>query len=515
MKQTVDFIGWSVVEVATVLLFLWVFLKKERLQIPCHSFFLPLLTLTLYSAATLFWSENFHATLTGTYKLIFIILSLVLFCNERELWEKEMDQTILILGSFASFWVLIGLPLPTSNHLLAGFIGVCALLSCARLFNSHRTAQSLILALFAAQLLSLFILGSLGAIVSFGTGLFFLFLLQKKNLRIFFTAFIFLILLSSLKPSTLGLEQIKNPLNTIWMRKKTDPFAFERAQIWKDSFAYFKSYPIRGSGLGTYRDVIPEFKKIPGLRHPPYAHNEVLNIFCELGITGAGILLWLTWNLFTALKRKREELAPYARWISVAIASITHSFFDFNLRYPPTLVVFIFSISLLLPTREITSKAAIRRISISVLMLGCSLLFALPGAAELIFKRYHTDPEKRGEAIAWAMRLDPFFSFYHSQTGRMRDLLIAIELEPRNVWYRRTAAEFYLRQWKDTREEKYLKNALLEYERILQLAPNVLQFKEEALKIKLLAGLTPQPEEKKMIQDSRFKIFNLQSSNFD
>lgn len=483
MKFTTDFLGWSVVECATAGFLLFLVIKRESIWLPQRAFLLPVLVLTFYSALSSTWSPNFHATLTGTYKLFFILLLFILFCNDRANWEKAMKQSILILGSLASLWILAGFPLVGSNHLLAGFIAVSALLTCARFFESGGAAQLLPLALFAAQLLSLFILGSLGALIAFGAGLFSLFVLERKNLRIFFALFAFLFLMSFVNPADIGMKKIKNPLNTIWIRKKRDPFAFERAQIWKDSFSYFINYAFLGSGMGTYRDFYPEFKKIEGRRNAPYAHNEFFNILCELGIAGMIILVWFVWSLFPFLKDAAIR-NQHSKWISVATLCITHSLFDFNFRYPATLTVFLFSISLLLAVRKLNTNAPEVKWGSTLLLFGTIFLFSLPGLAEFIFKRYYDHPEKRALATEWSRKLDPFFSYYHSQTGKMRDLLVAIELEPRNVWYRRTAAQFYLYQWEKTREKTYLKESLEQYDWILKFAPNVFQFKEEADEIK-------------------------------
>ena len=101
------------------------------------------------------------------------------------------------------------------------------------------------------------------------------------------------------------------------------------------------------------------------------------------------------------------------------------------------------------------------------------ILASLPGVAALVFV---LNPR---ENLALALRLDPMNGFYRSQTGRMRDLEIAISLEPANVWYRRQAAQFYLSNWKISGNPASLEAAKKEYEKIMESAPNVVEFREE------------------------------------
>lgn len=129
-----------------------------------------------------------------------------------------------------------------------------------------------------------------------------------------------------------------------------------------------------------------------------------------------------------------------------------------------------------MPMRDCVQPSKILRRSLAALTMLLTLFCALPGASALFFG---LNPKNLG----WAMALDPFNAFYYSQSGRMRDLEIAISLEPRNVWFRRKAADFHLADWQKFGNPASLESAQNEYETILKLAPNVPEFNDEYKKI--------------------------------
>lgn len=107
------------------------------------------------------------------------------------------------------------------------------------------------------------------------------------------------------------------------------------------------------------------------------------------------------------------------------------------------------------------------------------ILFSLPGIADLIFRNSYYDSNKRPLAAQTAARLDPFNGLYRYESSDIRNLLIAIELEPRNVWYRRKLAQLFWIDWEKTKSDQSLRVALEQYQEILKLAPNVPQFQNE------------------------------------
>ncbi|MBI2915824.1 MAG: O-antigen ligase family protein [Elusimicrobia bacterium] len=292
-----------------------------------------------------------------------------------------------------------------------------------------------------------------------------------------------MILLSLFSFSLLALKKgeaaSKNPLQQLWQRKSLDPYAGERLQIWNDCWNYFLDQPLQGTGLGTFRDHYPQYKTIPGLRLAPYAHNEWLNILCETGTIGALILLGLGALLLKTIRNQKERWHEWGIWMGVVAGAFSQGTLDFSLRYAPVLLFVLIALATILPVRttEIHSQKIKTGLWISFSLLG--ILFALPGIADCIFKIHAPHPDERKEGALIASVLDPFNALYRSQTGRMRDLVIAMDLEPRNVWYHREAVLWYLQEWKRSKNVTFLKTALEEYKKILRMAPNVAEFQKE------------------------------------
>jgi hypothetical protein len=180
-------------------------------------------------------------------------------------------------------------------------------------------------------------------------------------------------------------------------------------------------------------------------------------------------------------------------WGAVAGTAIMESLVDFNLRYPPVILTLVFSVSTILPQRKMDVLGPKARLSAFLSASVLAVLFLLPGAAASIFfgSLPYNDRARAAEAAAV---IDPFNGIYRSETGRMRDLLIAIELEPRNVWYRRRAAQFYLGEWRKNKNEQSLESAMEQYAEILKAAPNVKQFRLEFEEISRMGRKAKRPQ---------------------
>jgi len=122
-----------------------------------------------------------------------------------------------------------------------------------------------------------------------------------------------------------------------------------RLLAWKASLRLALAHPILGVGPANYRFMhplytSPEFWKFQGLfsniRHV-YAHNDYINILCELGVLGLGAFLGILVFLGFGLRRfMKNDAAPeqekmYALALgSGLLATCVQSLFDFNLYNP-------------------------------------------------------------------------------------------------------------------------------------------------------------------------------------
>ncbi|MBM4087285.1 MAG: O-antigen ligase family protein, partial [Planctomycetes bacterium] len=113
----------------------------------------------------------------------------------------------------------------------------------------------------------------------------------------------------------------------------TDRLALSRSGV-----AHFQSFPVFGTGLGSFRFAFERFQSSRfGDRMVDYLHNDWIQVFCETGAVGGSLvamgLLVFLWGTARTAASRRDRLC---RWLSVgALAGVSsmllHSLFDFNL----------------------------------------------------------------------------------------------------------------------------------------------------------------------------------------
>ncbi len=125
-----------------------------------------------------------------------------------------------------------------------------------------------------------------------------------------------------------------------------------RHKIWSLSLKAFYSYPVFGSGMGTFPDLIETYRKEPEFTALiEHAHNDYLEILTEAGIMGGFLLfyplLMVFYRTYKEWETRRYPLVKYvgAGLISSVIAAVFHSFFDFPLRVPVISLLFVLSFS--------------------------------------------------------------------------------------------------------------------------------------------------------------------------
>jgi O-antigen ligase len=111
-----------------------------------------------------------------------------------------------------------------------------------------------------------------------------------------------------------------------------------RDGIWRTSWTMFTMHPVRGVGLGQYKWHYLDAQREAFSRYPEqkfqythWAHNEILQWFCEAGFPGGGVLLCLgIWWLFAFFRRafgrpsanRPGSLGDEAIWACACLALI-------------------------------------------------------------------------------------------------------------------------------------------------------------------------------------------------
>ena len=114
--------------------------------------------------------------------------------------------------------------------------------------------------------------------------------------------------------------------------------ALGRGQIWSQSAAVARAFPLVGAGLGTFPSVFPAFRTTGEGTFLDHAHSDYLELAAEAGALGC--FLVAVGGLFVVLPLLRRRTTPeplsyvgYATLTAVAALAI-HSLTDFNLAIP-------------------------------------------------------------------------------------------------------------------------------------------------------------------------------------
>jgi O-antigen ligase len=116
--------------------------------------------------------------------------------------------------------------------------------------------------------------------------------------------------------------------------------AESRGQIWRETAALIRDFPLTGCGPGAYESVMARYKTVAPLNTLDYAHNDYLQLLAETGPMGIVLVLILTASVaVSALRGARRFPQTNRTWLASAClgafaALALHSFFDFSLHIP-------------------------------------------------------------------------------------------------------------------------------------------------------------------------------------
>jgi O-antigen ligase len=136
-----------------------------------------------------------------------------------------------------------------------------------------------------------------------------------------------------------------------------------RPAYWANALRTFSSYPLLGTGLGTYGAMAPNLDSESGPVAIVHAHNDHLEYLSELGIIGfslllGGILFGLIVSFAVWGMRRNPEVKGLALGGIISIVCImVHGLTDFNLHIPANMVLFSVALPLTLVTTFYRMKA--------------------------------------------------------------------------------------------------------------------------------------------------------------
>jgi O-antigen ligase/tetratricopeptide (TPR) repeat protein len=111
-----------------------------------------------------------------------------------------------------------------------------------------------------------------------------------------------------------------------------------RLRIWKDGINIIGDFPLTGTGFGTFINIYPKYRTIPGNEIASHAHNDYIEFLSDGGAVACLIVLCFilvfTYKIFSAFRKRREVYSIYLFIASVTgiLAIAMHSLTDFNLH---------------------------------------------------------------------------------------------------------------------------------------------------------------------------------------
>jgi len=324
---------------------------------------------------------------------------------------------------------------------------------------------------------------SRGGIFSFVCGLlFFSVLILLKNLTR--RGYVFLLIILALTSALLiwidAPGQIIKRFNEIKVTKAplAERIMGERKIYADKTVELIKGYPLLGVGFGAFSFIYNE-KYSPKIKHGDsyyyldHAHNDFLELFCEVGLVGF-IILFITACLYILfmIKILPKRHDPYVIGIATgALAGLftmcIHSFFDFNLHITSNAVLFFVTsgLAIVVATSHTAEKTEGMLLSKSAPFLIKSLYLKLLLSIIALTAFFYSA----------GIIIKPYRAYQISQRGNtnIADLKEAIRLDSMNDKYHFLLAKFFIEKARRDLQhyQRYIALAVIEVKEAIRLNP--------------------------------------------
>ncbi len=223
-----------------------------------------------------------------------------------------------------------------------------------------------------------------------------------------------------------------------------------RIELWTDTVAMIKDYPLLGSGFGTYIDVYPSYKTIANNLIFDHAHNDYLELLTDGGIISFLIVSWFLFALLfhgvRQISRRRDRFAVFLGIgaFTGICAALMHIIVDFNLHNGAVGLYFFFLCGLLVAVantrynyqetesllaggskwthRGIVVFAIVFFINTAAVQFGVLLAGARYAEVKNYYISSHLDPgiqDTISDSLGKAMAYDPFDGRYQYFRGNL------------------------------------------------------------------------------------------------
>jgi Tfp pilus assembly protein PilF/O-antigen ligase len=399
--------------------------------------------------------------------ILFYVLTVQLL-SSRALLVKTVQCAVLLVV-FISLWTIFQEVTASSDNHYAGLLEMLCPLVLALFFfyrptiNYDETLRARITAIFTMPssnlhcyyaigviiiVSSVFFSMSPGSVMSMGLAFLLFFFLQarKKIDAVMLIVAVFCTLVLTL--SLFGRDLLFNNFNKIFF--EIGGIHNARIMLWQDTWKMMLDFLITGSGMGTFMDVYPQYRTLPGTLVVDHAYNEYIEIFTDGGLIGFYLTAWFVLVVLVhGWKRIGQRRDRYAILVtigaltgivSILLRSMTNCTFHLGANglyffFTCGLIVSAGNARLYYRTRPTFLKQAVSNRNYLFPVTGLLLLFGvgvLHGGGFMAVHSYsdissiylnkHLAPDKMGQvytAVAKSRNYDSLEGFYPSLLGNM------------------------------------------------------------------------------------------------
>jgi O-antigen ligase len=324
--------------------------------------------------------------------IIFFAAALTFIDNEKRV--VKVAVTIIIFGTVMAFFAIIqrlanfeglygfrslnqsqavGFGSFVNQHHFAALMEMTLSLTLGMLFSSVAKKEQMFLIIFSAVLMTIAVLftGSRGGMLSLiAIGIFFatvrLFNFEKRNevpksKNVLISVAAILTVVVVVVGITFFLGEDASLIRSIGLSESTQAdVSSGRLDFWKIALQIFIHNPILGSGLDSFAVAMSKYDTWNGTFRIEQAHNDYLQVLAEAGLIGLGCVATFVFFTFkNGLKNIKSSEDRISRGISLGalagcLGIFIHSIFDFPLRTPSNMLIFL--VLIVLATTSVSSR---------------------------------------------------------------------------------------------------------------------------------------------------------------